>query len=332
MKQRLHLIILLASLALSGMAQTIGDAFYIYRNDGQFNAFFRDEVDSIAYSYYDLDSVRYEEVVTQLIYTADSIYKIPLAAIDSVGFVQMEKEYQPEVMRMDKSWLPYVVGITDNSIKFKSSTPKVFLPEIGQVIVAETYESPFETGFAGRVSRRTQYVDWIEYQVDAVSLSDIYRQLVTVGFSSSEPENNATGGAKGLNVYEISPAGGIRFPLPDIELSLGAVSFSCKPNIVLKYIICIMEHNMKNYADVMVHQTYDGAAAIDCNIDGSYAPEPKWAPASIPITTGVPGLYGAIRYGLFFRASGEVALSATQPFTVSGVTGFTTRKKKEYRA
>ncbi len=328
MKQRLHLIILLASLALSGMAQTIGEAFYIYRNDGQFNAFFRDEVDSIAYSYYDADSVHYDEVVTQIVYTADSIYKIPLAAIDSVAFVQLEKEYQPEVMRMDDNWLPYVVSVTDNSITFKSSTPKAFLPEIGQVIVAETYEAPFETGFAGRVSSRTLNVDGIEYQVDAVSLSDIYKQLVTVGFSSSEPEDNATGGAKGLNVYATSNAAGIRFPLPNVELSLGPVGFSCKPNIVLKYIVCVIEHNMKNYANVMVHQTYEGSASIDCKIDGSYTPEPNWLPASIPITTGVPGLYGAIRFGLFFRASGEVKLSATQPFTVSGVTGFTYTEEK----
>ena len=71
-------------------AQTVGDAFYIYRNDGGFNAFFRDEVDSIAYSYYDADSVYYNDIVTQVIYTPDSIYRIPLAAIDSVGFVQPE--------------------------------------------------------------------------------------------------------------------------------------------------------------------------------------------------------------------------------------------------
>ena len=43
MKRFLNFIILLAAVALSGMAQTIGEAFYIYRNDGGFNAFFRDE-------------------------------------------------------------------------------------------------------------------------------------------------------------------------------------------------------------------------------------------------------------------------------------------------
>jgi hypothetical protein len=38
---------------------TIGEAFYIYRNDGQFNAFFREEIDSIGFSHYDADSLHY---------------------------------------------------------------------------------------------------------------------------------------------------------------------------------------------------------------------------------------------------------------------------------
>lgn len=71
----------------SSGAGSIGEAFYIYRNDGEFNAFFRDEVDSIAYSDYDIDSIRHTNFVVQDVFTEDSIYRIPLAAIDSVGFV-----------------------------------------------------------------------------------------------------------------------------------------------------------------------------------------------------------------------------------------------------
>ena len=121
----------MAVVAITATAQTVGEAFYIYRNDGQFNAFFRDEVDSIAYSHYDLDSVYYDENVTQLVYTPDSLYRIPLAAIDSVGFVQPERAYQPEVMRMDETWLPFVIRIADNSITFRPSTPASFLPQKG---------------------------------------------------------------------------------------------------------------------------------------------------------------------------------------------------------
>ena len=127
----------------SASAQTIGDAFYIYRNDGGFNAFFREEIDSIAYSCYDLDSLLHEDIVTQVVFTEDSVYRIPLEAIDSVSFVQPETEYKVNVMRMNDQWIPYVVAVGDNTITFRSDTPSEFLPVVGQVIVTETFEEPF---------------------------------------------------------------------------------------------------------------------------------------------------------------------------------------------
>ena len=84
--RKIYFILLLSAITIVCMAQNVGEAFYIYRNDGQFNAFFRDEVLSIEYSNYDLDSVYHDDVVVQDVYTQDSIYRIPLAAIDSVSF------------------------------------------------------------------------------------------------------------------------------------------------------------------------------------------------------------------------------------------------------
>ena len=69
-------------------AQSPNEAFFIFRNDGNFNAFFRSQVDSIVYSNYDIDSIFHDEVKTQLIYCADSIFRIPLSAIDSIVFVK----------------------------------------------------------------------------------------------------------------------------------------------------------------------------------------------------------------------------------------------------
>lgn len=328
MKQRLHLIILLASLALSGMAQTIGEAFYIYRNDGQFNAFFRDEVDSIAYSYYDADSVRYDEVVTQMVYTADSIYRIPLAAIDSVGFVQPETEFQPDVMRMNTDWLYYVLRVTDNTITFRSDAPKSFLPAIGQTIVAEVYNAPFETGFSGRVTAREEFRDSIVFSVEPVTLPDIYKHVVAIGMSSSETESAA--GSKSVNIWGMNTNPGVRFPLPNVNIPIGPVTISCNPEVILKYIVCVNEPNMKNYVDIKAYHTYRGSVSIDCKLDKDYKPEPKWAKAYIPITTSVPGLYGKIQFGGFIRASGSVQLSAKQPFVINGVAGIEYSEEKGF--
>ena len=61
------------------------EAIYVYRNDGQFHAFFNDEIDSIAYSNVDTLGNYHENIVVQEIHALDSIYRIPISAIDSVS-------------------------------------------------------------------------------------------------------------------------------------------------------------------------------------------------------------------------------------------------------
>ena len=99
--KKLFITLLLASAAVVGMAQDIGEAFYIYRNDGQFNAFFCEDVDSIAYSYYDTEGNCYDEVVSQVVYTRDSVFLIPLAAVDSVAFKVNDIKVSQDYVSMD---------------------------------------------------------------------------------------------------------------------------------------------------------------------------------------------------------------------------------------
>lgn len=86
MKRGFVLLAVFLSSLISLAQDQANDAFYIYRNDGEFNAFFRNEVQSIEYSNYDADGNYHNEIVTQIVNTTDSVYKIPLAAIDSVAF------------------------------------------------------------------------------------------------------------------------------------------------------------------------------------------------------------------------------------------------------
>lgn len=91
--KKFFLTMMFAVAAMAGMAQTIGEAFYIYRHDGRCYTFLRNQVDSIVYSHISTDGVFHDEVVTQLIYTKDSISKMPLLEVDSIGFVKKEEFY-----------------------------------------------------------------------------------------------------------------------------------------------------------------------------------------------------------------------------------------------
>lgn len=169
--------LLLVAIALSSNAQTVGEAFYIYRNDGQFNAFFRDEVDSIAYSNYDADSVYYDDVVTQLIYTQDSLYRIPLAAIDSVGFVQPETIYKKDAVPLVGELFDYLISSSGLSLTFSSSIPSTLRPNIGDKIVATELTDKLPLGFIGRVRQVEQDEGAYVVFCDSLDLEDAVNQF-----------------------------------------------------------------------------------------------------------------------------------------------------------
>ena len=300
-------------------AQTVPnyqDAVFVYRNDGTFDAFLLENVDSMKYS---------QLSETQKVYTPDSVYSIPLAAIDSIGFHADAPEYQRDVMLMNTTWIPYVIRVTESTVTFRRDTPANFLPVKGQVVAAETFDVPFESGFAGRVSTVTDYTDSIVYTVEGVGLSDIYRHLVCTGRSTSYLEGEDTLNAK-RRVFDINST---QFPLPsNISIPIGPVTVSCAPSVYMDWAICIFEENLRNQAKLVVHHTYNGSVQLDCKFDAEYNPEPKWLKTFIPITTSVPGLYGKIMFGGFLSASGSVEVSATQPFTITGSSGFSYTESK----
>ena len=157
---------------MTAEAQNVGDAFYIYRNDGQFNAFFRDEVDSIAYSYYDADSVYYNDIVTQVIYTPDSIYRIPLAAIDSVGFVQPETIYKEDAVPLTGDLFDYLIKVDSLTLTFDVSLPMSLTPHVGNKLVNTDVTDKLPYGFIGQVRLVTTSFEGIVVQCDSIGLSD----------------------------------------------------------------------------------------------------------------------------------------------------------------
>ena len=168
------------TVVLTTTAQTIGEAFYIYRNDGQFNAFFRDEVDSIAYSHYDADSLFYDEIVMQLVYTADSLYRIPLAAIDSVGFVQPETKYKEDAVPLIGSIFDYLISSDSLSLIFALSTPSTLLPNIGDKLVATDLTDKLPIGFSGTVRQVEQTADGYVVSCDSLALEEVVEQFYGV--------------------------------------------------------------------------------------------------------------------------------------------------------
>lgn len=250
--KKFFLTMMFALAAMAGMAQTIGEAFYIYRNDGQFNAFFRDEVDSIAYSNFDADSVFYDEVVMQVVYTADSVYKIPLAVIDSVGFVTPETKYKPGVIQLEGDILNYIISQESLSIFFRTETPNNLLPHIGDKLITMEMTDLFPIGFAGEVIDVKNKENSIEVTCTSVNLLDVFEQYYgasEVDWNGSRMIRREASGKK-----HISGGGGNTFKPGTLKISLidNIFSHSYQRNDNLAFTLDEL------YADVSVTPTING--------------------------------------------------------------------------
>ena len=111
--RRLFLILGALFALLPMFAQQTQDALYIYRNDGGFHGFFFDDIDKIEFSRTDTLGVEHQDYVVQEVYALDSIYRIPISAIDSVCFVTPETKYKEGVVTSESTLWNYVIGSND---------------------------------------------------------------------------------------------------------------------------------------------------------------------------------------------------------------------------
>ena len=180
--RKMFVLLLLALTALSGTAQTVGEAIYFYRNDGGFNAFFRADIDSITYTTIASDSTATDVVMVQNIHTPDSTYEIPLNVIDSVSFVNPETILQPDVIKMDATMLSYLQAIDGMTLVFSSSMPSALRPKEGDILLSvDTSNRLLSDGFAGRVTSVGETAGTLQVACARVEdVSDIFVQLIGV--------------------------------------------------------------------------------------------------------------------------------------------------------
>lgn len=87
-----HFLSFLTLICLAtGMAWADSESLYVYRNDGKFNYFLTDRLDSVVYSNVDMAGKKCSQPVVQEFWVGGKATRIPLTAIDSVRFVSPEE-------------------------------------------------------------------------------------------------------------------------------------------------------------------------------------------------------------------------------------------------
>ena len=160
-------------------------ALYNYRNDGDFNAWLNIDIDSITYSCIDTLGVEHDDVVVQEVWTPDSLYRIPLEAIDSIGFRTPEPVYKDNIFHIRKYHMPFILEAEGLSLTISRTIDKDSIPVVGQIIISDVFEEPLPRGFSGRVLSVESTSGAYKFTCEAIALTDIFERLVMVGRSES---------------------------------------------------------------------------------------------------------------------------------------------------
>ena len=308
--------ILMAVFTLLSATVYADNALYIYRNDGNFNAFLDSRVDSIAYSIVDTAGVEHSSVVTQLVYTPDSVYRIPLSSIDSIAFTERPApELKSDVFNLTAEHLPYIVSVENLTLTFNGSVPEDLLPQKGNVLVSEVYEGLLENGFAGRVKTITKPDNTVVIECEEVSITDIYERLIITGSSTSSTETSQPQYVS----TKVMDSGSKEFELNGFSYSFGNVTVKDNPEARLDYTVFI-EQGQSPIVSMFLHHTHNLTASISYSQDGDTIPEPFWlvkARANLPY-----GLYASVNLGAFWQAAGSMDLELGVPYTIGFVNGF----------
>lgn len=242
------LVIIIAVFTLLSSSVYADNAIYIYRNDGNFNAFFDSEIDSLSYSVVDTSGVVHPHHVTQLVHTPDSLYRIPLSAIDSIAFTERPVQYNPEVIKLAESYIPYIISSEGLTIKF-SSLPDELRIYNGDILLYEGFTDKFPDGFVGRVTNITETGSTINVQCEEVAIEEVYNQLTVISdyVLEESPETPSQ-----YRLKQVSPKAeaslslklGINIPAGDV----GSFSASYTGSLKVRAIIT-MSPNKPFYAD-----------------------------------------------------------------------------------
>lgn len=292
-------------------------------------------MDSIAYSHYDADSLFYDEIVTQLVYTPDSLYRIPLAAIDSVGFVTPENVYKPGVVKLVDEIRNYIVSTDSLTVNFKSDTPVALLPSAGDYLFTEEVSTVFPIGFIGQV-RDVDFKDGlIAVSCSQVSFEDVFEYYYyvmdnKVELSRKKKANNPdvkekkwertwSPGTFTYNLTDFITPNIYPDPLGDLSLDVSCHhSMSLTPTYRVKYVRIVTP---RRGTEVSLDISEEDVIAEDFAMSGHI----NWnhdilSTNDIPfLELGIPFLWLYGKAGVFFNAdatiSGEQHFSQTYRYT-----------------
>ena len=304
-------------------------AIYNYRNDNDFNAWLNVDIDSITYSCIDTLGVEHDVNVVQEVWTPYQVYRIPIEAIDSIGFRAPETKYNEKVFFITDNYIPYIINVDDLNITFDKSIPNDLLPTLGQILVADTSEDPLEDGFAGRIIDILNTDDGKIFICEEVALSDIFDRLLFISKCATDGELEEESfqnvrKSKTRSWIDIDKV--IHIDLDPVEIKPDdeddnkekfPITINYKPDLDIVCFVNVIK-NHPAIAKITFKQTHSLYFQAKYEIDKPFTKE--WWLGKKDIRIHIPNkavdavIKPYIRFGAFVDASAKVKFEYTVPF------------------
>lgn len=146
------------------------EVFYVYRTDGRVQVFELAAVDSMFCSQTDLSGRWQKEFVTQEIWTPDSVYRIPIAEVDSVVFDVNRLEVSGDYHNLNGYTYQVEEADTDQgkfTVVFSGAVPAL---DRGDVVIFETDTATY----LRRVTDAVAVGGYVSLSTEAAYLSDLF--------------------------------------------------------------------------------------------------------------------------------------------------------------
>lgn len=175
-------------------------SFRVHKSDGNMQSSFYSSLDSITFSKTDLNGVSHDDVVVQEFHTTDSVYRIPLADIDSIAFTVPPTVYKPDAVKIEGQLRQYVVRADSLTLWLQGNTPENIIPKNGSNIVTLECDDVLPYGFVGKVRNVEKDGDCIKVDCAQASLFDVFEKVyievdaatgTEVGLKKSPSRTNA---------------------------------------------------------------------------------------------------------------------------------------------
>lgn len=297
-------------------AQDNQKVLYIHRNDGDFNVFFYSDIDSIVYSKIDADSILCDDFVTQEIWTADTVARIPISAIDSICFQTPSTVYKSGVVVLDDDKQGWIEKVDSLTLYLNLSTPATYIPSVGERLVTTDMNDLFPIGFIGRVKSVNNNNDFIVVDCEQINMSDVFDRYYCIveGECVNTPEGtmrlmNRVDKTVSLPLLTFQKSVDVSFGWTDSEycsLGTGAkVEYSCITRPTLHYVY------VNEYGDqfLSIRFDFEHELSTSSSLYGQFSIGNEWNTASIDIPVeAVPFTKFYIKGGPRFEVSGNLAL------------------------